>query len=92
MKRLTMMRPLIAALAFASGSALNAADITIVVDGKPNAVIVAAAETNAIQAAADIQRYIEKMSGARLPVVSEAEAAAGGLPVTLAVGKAVRAL
>jgi hypothetical protein len=77
---------LAATLTLALASSLNAADITIVADGKPNAVIVTAAETNAVQAAAEIQSYIEKMSGARLPIMSEAEAGKSGLPVTIAVG------
>ena len=66
---------------------LNAADLTIVADGKPNAVIVVAAgETNAIRVATEIQKYIEKMSGTKLPVVNEPEADTTGLPVKIAVG------
>jgi hypothetical protein len=63
------------------------AELTLVSDGKPKAVIiVAAGETNAAVAAAEIQKYVAKMSGAKLPVLSEAEADSTGLPVTIAVG------
>ncbi len=69
------------------GSAwLNAADLTLVQEGKPNAVIVvAASESNAVLAASEIQKYVEKMSGATLPIVNEGEAVPDA-PVTLWVG------
>ena len=65
---------------------VNAADLTIVLDGKPNAVIIVAPQPKAAQAAAEIQKYIEKMSGAKLPIVNEPDADTSGLPVTIAVG------
>jgi hypothetical protein len=74
-------------LLLAANAALNAADLILVQDGKPNAVIiVAAAETNATVAAEDIQKYIEKMSGAKLPIVNEPAPDNTGLPVKIAVG------
>ena len=57
-------------------SPLNAADLTIVQDGEPRAAIVTAGEPHAIKAAGEIRKYIEKISGARLPVVKEGEATA----------------
>ena len=65
---------------------VTAADLTLVADGKSNAVIIAAAETHAGQVAVEIQKYIEKMSGATLPIVTEPAADTTGLPVTIAVG------
>ena len=50
---------------------LSAADLVLVAKGKPNAVIIAAVEPQATRAAAEIQKYIEKMSGAKLPIVTE---------------------
>jgi len=65
----------------------RSADLTLVMDGKPNAaIIVAAGETNAVKAAGEIQKYIEKMSGAKLPMVNEPDADNTGLPVKIAVG------
>jgi hypothetical protein len=64
----------------------SAADLTLVSDGKPNAVLIAAGEPHAMQAAAEIQKYIQQMSGARLPMVTEPADDATGLPVKIAVG------
>ena len=47
----------------ASCGLLSAADLTLVKDGKPNAVIIAADEAQAQTAAVEIQKYLEKMSG-----------------------------
>ena len=75
------------ALAALGCSRLLAADLTIVADGKPNAaIVVAAGETNAVRAAAAIRTYIEKISGAVLPIVNEPDADASGMPVKIAVG------
>jgi hypothetical protein len=63
---------------------LSAADLTLVADGKPGAAIVAAAEPHALRAAAAIRKYIEKMSGAHLPIIKEGEATR--LPVSIFVG------
>lgn len=78
---------LTAALLLGSGLRLPAAVVVLVADGRPNAVIVAGPETNAQFAAAEIQRYVERMSGARLPVVTDGEPDTNGLPVTVAVGQ-----
>ncbi|MHB0939901.1 MAG: DUF4838 domain-containing protein [Armatimonadota bacterium] len=67
------------------GACLHA-DLVLVADGKPNAVIITSAEAHATQAAADIQRYIEKMSGAKLAIVKEGEAVPAGLPVSIVIG------
>jgi len=59
---------------FVGISLLKAAPITIVENGKPQAVIVVASdEPKADKAATEIQKYIEKMSGAKLPIVKEGE-------------------
>ncbi len=64
---------------------LQAAPLTIVENGQPRAAIVVAAnEPKADQAAAEIQKYIEKMSGAKLPIVKEGETVAG--PVSILIG------
>jgi len=65
---------------------LSAADLTLVANGEPNAVIVATAESHAQLAAREIQKYIEKMSGAKLPIVNEGEADNSGLPVKIVIG------
>lgn len=78
---------LAALLPVVSGPSLNAAGLTIVADGKPNAVIImAAAETNAARAAGEIQKYVEKMSGAKLPVLQEGEPVPANTPVRILVG------
>ncbi len=64
----------------------GAAGLTLVVDGRPNAVIVHADSPQAEKAAAEIRTYLEKMSGAQLPMVKDGEAPDAGLPVTIAVG------
>ncbi|MFW6060466.1 MAG: DUF4838 domain-containing protein [Phycisphaeraceae bacterium] len=54
------------------GLAPAAAAVTLVEDGQPRAAIVVQADAPKSQAAAEtIQRYIEKMSGATLPLVVE---------------------
>jgi hypothetical protein len=72
-----------------AGAALTAsADVDLVRDGKPNAVLIAAgAEPQAATAAAEIRKYVEKMSGVILPLLNEGEADATGMPVTVAVGR-----
>ncbi|HRS06241.1 MAG TPA: DUF4838 domain-containing protein [Candidatus Ratteibacteria bacterium] len=70
----------------ASCSLLSAADLTLVKDGKPNAVIIAADEAQAQTAAVEIQKYLEKMSGARLPVLKEGETDSTQLPVKILIG------
>ena len=50
----------------------------------PAAAIVTTAEPHALRAAVAIQKYIEKMSGARLPIIKEGEATR--LPVLIFVG------
>jgi len=65
---------------------LSAAELTLVADGKPNAVIITTDEPQAVQAAGEIQNYIEKMSGAKLPLLKETDTDNTGLPVKIAVG------
>jgi hypothetical protein len=66
--------------------AAYSADLTLVRDGRPNAVIITAEEPHATQAAAEIRKYVEKMSGASLPLLKEGDADNTGLPVKIAVG------
>jgi hypothetical protein len=85
--------------------AANAADVTLVADGKPNAVIVVPPDpppppppTNPkakvppvekskwLRAAEAIQTCVEKMSGAKLPIVTEGQPDASGMKVKIAVG------
>lgn len=77
---------LLTALLLCCGLAVRAADLTLVADGKPNAVILATAEPQAAQTAAEVQQYVAKMSGATLPIITEPDANQTGLPVTIAVG------
>jgi len=58
-----------------------ASDLVIVANGQPKATIVIAAEANdKVKLAADeLQTYVEKMSGARLPIVTDAENPQGAL-------------
>ena len=77
---------LLVTLMMSGGEYLHAEGLTLVADGKPNAVILAAAEPQAAQAAAEIQNYVEQMSGAKLPIVAEPAADNSGLPVTIALG------
>lgn len=64
---------------------LGNAQITIVENGQPRATIVVAAdEPKADTAAAAIQKYVEKMSGAKLPIVKEGDPV--GTPASILVG------
>jgi len=73
---------LVAALAVSSA---RAEPLTIVENGVPRAaVVVAAGEPKAEEAAAEIQRYVEKMSGAKLPILKEGDAVA--VPISILVG------
>ncbi|MFQ5809615.1 MAG: DUF4838 domain-containing protein, partial [Armatimonadota bacterium] len=69
----------------AHGTAAVAAGVTIVRDGRPNAAIVIGDDpSEAVQAAAaELQGYIEKMSGAELPVVERP----GGEPALVLLGR-----
>ncbi|HPN84096.1 MAG TPA: DUF4838 domain-containing protein [Victivallales bacterium] len=82
------MRKLFAGLMLSVLSVASfAAEQFIVKDGKPNAQIVIAAEKRprmATLAALDLQYFIQKMSGARLPIVTSPDAS---LPVKIYVGK-----
>lgn len=60
--------------------------LMLVKDGQPNAVIVTTGSPQALKAAAEIRLYLERMSGATLPIVQEPEAPPRRLPVTIAVG------
>jgi hypothetical protein len=84
------MKKLFVCLILASLGVLEAAaenPTMIVKDGKPNAQIVVAAEKRLRMvnlAALELQYYIQKISGARLPIVTTPDA---GLPVKIYVGK-----
>lgn len=66
-------------------SVLNAAPLTIVENGQPKAVIVVAPkDPKAEKAAAAIQKYVEKISGAKLPIAKEGDAVAQ--PISILVG------
>ncbi len=67
-------------------TATGAADLALVVAGRPNAVIIAADEPHARRAASEIQKYVAKISGATLPLLKEGDADTTGLPVRIAVG------
>lgn len=63
----------------------GAADLTIVEHGQARAVIVVAAnEPKAAKAAQELQKYIEQMSGASLPIIEEGQPV--NQPVTILVG------
>jgi hypothetical protein len=66
-------------LAAGAANPASAAPIRLVRDGVPAATIVIAASPaeNARAAAAELQRYIERISGARLPVADDAAPPAG---------------
>jgi len=72
-----------------------AADFTLVRDGRPAATVVISASANdkAKVAANDLVAYVEKMSGAKLPLVTDADKPQGGLvlvgPSTLTAGVAI---
>jgi hypothetical protein len=89
-ERMTMnlTRVPVAALSalFLAGSVAQAAGgLVLVKDGQPTAAIVIAAKPseNAQVAAEEFQRCIEKMSGARLPIVSDKQAAGPGALVLI---------
>ncbi len=72
------MRTVIAGLsvawaAWVSAPALDAAEPYLVRDGQPNAEIVVAEEAPRTTrlAAAELQKYLAKISGATLPIVTE---------------------
>ncbi|MCS7264935.1 MAG: hypothetical protein NZ805_08905, partial [Armatimonadetes bacterium] len=51
--------------------------VDLVRDGKPRASIVASSEGPTSYAAEVLQRYIERMSGAKLPIISEGQKSVG---------------
>jgi hypothetical protein len=78
---------LAALLLFASCPSLRAAEALLVDRGAPRAQIVIAAENRprmATLAALELQRHIQQMSGARLPIVTSPDAS---LPVRIYVGR-----
>ncbi len=82
-----MKQTLILALLLLPSSALRAAQTLLVEKGAPRAQIVIAAEKRprmVTLAALELQRHIQTMSGARLPIVTRPEAS---LPVKIHVGK-----
>src|SRR5207237_4832526 len=71
----------LALLVLLAVSRSNAEQFRLVEAGRPAATIVIAEKSseNAQIAAKEFQKYIEKISGARLPIASDAEATAGPL-------------
>jgi hypothetical protein len=85
MKRLI---PVLVTMALVTSSALRAEPLTIVEHGQARAaIVVQAGESKATEAGEQLQAYIEKMSGARLPLVQEGEAVPADRPVRLLVGQ-----
>jgi hypothetical protein len=69
----------------ACAAQLHAGRLTIVEEGKPRAaIVVAAKEPHAAKGAAQIQKYVEKITGAKLPIVIEGEAVEH--PISILVG------
>ncbi|MEF8788015.1 MAG: glycoside hydrolase family 20 zincin-like fold domain-containing protein, partial [Planctomycetota bacterium] len=67
MRRMLM----VAAAVLGAAAAADAADITLVRDGRPAASIVAPAEGPPAHAAEVMQRYVREITGAEMPVVQE---------------------
>jgi hypothetical protein len=87
MMRIQFPMALLVCLVALMGTALGAAPVTLVKDGKPAATIVIADEPVAIPvgkpptvayAAEELQRFIEKATGARLEIVPAAQAPSDG--------------
>jgi len=76
-----------------AGKGQIAVDVSLVKDGKPVASIVIGKETSrsAQFAAAELQYHIEKITGAKLPIVSDAEAVKG-TRILVGASKATQAL
>jgi hypothetical protein len=86
MRPLGLTRALILCLCLAGPTAVvAAADLVLVREGKPQAQIVTAAQPGRKTrlAAAELQTYIQKISGATLPIVTEP---ASDVPVTIYLG------
>ena len=76
-KTLISMTCVAAAVVVGFSNSSQAAGVTLVENGEPRvSLVVAADEPKAEQAAAEIQKYLEKMSGAKLPLVKEGAALA----------------
>ena len=77
---------LLSALLLAPLAALHAADSFLVKDGQPHAeIIIAENPQRAVRfAAQDLRTYVEKISGARLPIATKP---GGGVPVQIYVGR-----
>jgi len=79
-KRCSRSLVLLAVLALGAGllarAAHSAPGLTVVSEGQPRATIVIAAEPseNARAAADELQHYVEKMSGAKLEIITDADA------------------
>jgi hypothetical protein len=75
-----------------SHGVLGAAPVTIVEDAESRAtIVVAAGEGHAQQAAEAIQKYVEKMSGAKIDILQEGEESAPTGTVSIYVGHTVAA-
>ena len=84
---MTRITKLIGLFALLIAPACQAAPLNIVEDGAAQAVIIVEADAPKSLAAGEaIQQYVEKMSGARLPLVTEGEPVEGDPPVRLLVG------
>jgi hypothetical protein len=79
------MKTYLTSLLLLAAVSLRAEPLTIVENGEPRAALVVAAdEPKADQAAAELQKYVEKMSGAKLPILKEGEAVTA--PISILVG------
>lgn len=90
-----MTRILSAILALLIGAACGAApddSVALAVDGKPTSVIVIADEPSAAarRGAEDLRMWLEKMSGATVPVVAESKVAADNKAALILVGDTQR--
>jgi hypothetical protein len=65
---------------------VHAGGLTLVSEGQPQAVLIAAETTNAIRAATAIQAYVRQITGATLPLAVEGQEREIRLPVTVLVG------
>ena len=82
------MPPISSMMVLMIAQGCRAEPLTIVEKGKGRAVIVVQTEQpKAMKAGQELQSYIEKMSGARLPLVKEGEAVPGDAPILLLVGQ-----
>lgn len=84
-----MRFPIFLAFLFSSLTSLFAAELNLIENGQPRAEIILAEKParGARLAAYELQTYLQKISGAKLPVVT---APTGGVPVQICVGRSPR--